>query len=268
MGLKFCSLVSGSSGNCQFISSKAASLLVDAGLSGKRIAKSMEVIGEEIQNIKGILVTHEHRDHIQGVGVLSRRYNIPIYANPDTWDAMKDQIGEIDEENRKTFNTEEAFYIEDIKIKPYSISHDAIDPVAFSFYHEDVKLSITTDLGCITDKIISEIENSNLLMIESNHDVEMLKVGKYPWYLKKRILGDRGHLSNEVAGQTIAALMYESTPPELVLLGHLSRENNFPELAYETVKGILASNQIKIGKDIDIDLTYRDKVSKLYHIKK
>ncbi|QEK13484.1 MBL fold metallo-hydrolase [Crassaminicella thermophila] len=268
MGLTFCSLASGSSGNCQYISSDTGSLLVDAGLSGKRIQQAMEVIGKEMEKICGILITHEHNDHIKGVGILSRRFNIPIYANNNTWKEIKDKIGKVDEENIRYFKTGEEFYIEDIKIKPYSISHDAVEPVGFSFYHDDAKISIATDLGYADETVRKEIQGSDLLILESNHDVEMLKMGRYPWYLKKRVMGNYGHLSNEAAGEVIAEMMEGNNPITHVLLGHLSKENNFPELAFETVKNVLASRKIKVGLDINIDLTYRDQVSNIYNIKK
>ncbi|QXM06968.1 MBL fold metallo-hydrolase [Crassaminicella indica] len=268
MGFTFCSLASGSSGNCQYIESANTGLLIDAGLSGKKIYQSMEAIGKDMKNIRGILITHEHNDHIKGVGILSRRFNIPIYANNNTWKEMKNKIGKIDEENIRYFQTGEAFFIEDIKIKPYSISHDAIDPVGFSFYHDDAKVSIVTDTGYVPDTVKNEIQGSDLLMLEANHDVEMLKMGRYPWYLKKRVMSDQGHLSNETAGEIIAELMELNMPVKNILLGHLSKENNFPELAFETVKNILASKDIKIGLDIHIDLTYRDQVSSVYNIKK
>lgn len=268
MGLKFCSLASGSSGNCQYIASEEASLLIDAGLSGKRIAEAIENIGEEIKNVRGILVTHEHNDHIKGIGILSRRFNIPIYANNNTWEEMKGKIGKVDEENIRYFQTGEEFYIEDIKVKPYGISHDASEPVAFSFFGEHAKVSIVTDTGYVDETVKREIKGSDLLMLESNHDVEMLKMGRYPWYLKKRVMGDKGHISNETAGEVIAEMMEGEMPITNVLLGHLSKENNFPELAFETVKNILEERKIKIGIDINVDLTYRDRVSNIYHFKK
>ncbi|TCO77932.1 MBL fold metallo-hydrolase [Marinisporobacter balticus] len=268
MTLRFCSLASGSSGNCQYIASEKTSLLLDAGLSGKRITGAMVDIGEEIKNVRGILVTHEHSDHIKGIGILSRRFNIPIYANNNTWREMKCKIGKVDEENIRYFQTGETFHIEDMKIKPYSISHDASEPVAFSFYGGDAKISIVTDTGYVDDTVKKEITGSDLLMIESNHDVEILKMGSYPWYLKKRIMGEQGHLSNEMAGEIIAEMMAMDIPITNVLLGHLSRENNFPELAFETIKSVLASRNIKVGVDINVDLTYRDRISKVYHIKK
>ncbi|MEW9123496.1 MAG: MBL fold metallo-hydrolase [Thermotaleaceae bacterium] len=268
MGLKFCSLASGSSGNCQFIASEESKILLDVGLAGKRIVSALESIGERGEKIQGILVSHEHSDHIKGIGILSRRFNIPIYANNNTWREMVGKIGPIHEENQRYFETGESFTIGDIKIKTYGISHDAVEPVAFSFHHEGAKISVATDLGHVDDRIMEEIRDADLLMLESNHDVEMLKMGKYPWFLKKRILGDFGHLSNETAGHVIADLLEGQGRIAHVLLGHLSKENNFPELAYETVKSILADRKIKIGLDINIDLTYRDQLSRVYSIDK
>lgn len=268
MGLKFCSLASGSSGNCQYIASESSSILLDAGLSGKYIQRCMDSIEEKLENVSGILVSHEHSDHVKGIGILSRRFNIPIYANNNTWEAMRGKLGKLSEENIRSFDTGTEFSVGDIRIKPFGISHDANEPVAFTFCNENVKVGVTTDLGYVTEEIKEEIKDSDLLMLESNHDVEMLKMGKYPWFLKRRILGDQGHLSNETAGEVIAQLLHYPNPITHVLLGHLSRENNFPELAYETVKGVLASKKISVGLDINLDLTFRDRVSKVYDIKK
>jgi phosphoribosyl 1,2-cyclic phosphodiesterase len=268
MGLRFCSLASGSSGNCHFLASNTFGMLIDAGLTGKKIVQSLEAIGEEAKHIRGILVTHEHSDHIKGVGILSRRFNLPIYANINTWKGMKGKIGAIDEENMRYFKTGKEFCIEDIRIKPYSISHDALDPVAFSFSHDQAKVSIATDLGYVNEETKQEIKDSDLLMLEANHDVEMLKMGRYPWYLKKRVMGAQGHLSNDMAGQVIAEILENDSPLTNVLLGHLSKENNFPELAFETVKGVLQENKIKVGLDINLDLAHRDRISKVYSIKK
>ena len=268
MGLKFCSLASGSSGNCQYIASEGYSILLDAGLTGKYIENCIKGIGEKIEVVSGILVTHEHSDHVKAVGILSRLFNIPIYANTNTWNAMKDKVGEIKEDNIKLFETGTDFMIGDINIRPFGISHDAIEPVAYSFYHDKVKISVTTDLGYVSQEVLEEMMGSDLLMLESNHDVEMLKVGRYPWFIKKRVLSDKGHISNETAGEAIVQLMHSSRPVTNVLLGHISKENNFPELAYEAVRGVLTSNQIAVGLDINLDLTYRDRVSRIYTIQK
>lgn len=262
MTMRFCSLASGSSGNCQYIETDKAKLLIDAGLSGKKIQEALVSIEVDPSTINGILVTHEHRDHIHGIGILSRRFNIPIYANENTWVSMKPQIGEVKEENIIVFDTDRFFEINDLNIHPFRTSHDAIEPVGYSFYNKDIKISIVTDTGYVSEEVKENIKNSHLFLIESNHDVEMLKVGKYPWYLKKRILSENGHLSNDDAGRLLAEILCGSN--EYILLGHLSKENNFPELAYQTVANILTEKGIDITKDICLELTYRDKPSRVY----
>ncbi|SHJ93146.1 MBL fold metallo-hydrolase [Paramaledivibacter caminithermalis] len=267
MGFEFCSLASGSSGNCQYVGSKDTKLLVDAGLTGKYIIEALNNIDIKAGTIDGLLITHEHTDHIKGVGVLMRKFDIPLYVNKKTWDAMKGKIGSIEGKDIRLFNDCDPFFVGDIKVNPYNISHDASNPVGYSFVYDDSKISIATDLGCVTNEIIDEIKDSDLLVIESNHDVEMVKFGRYPWFLKKRILGDNGHLSNETAGNIITEVVKKGKVKH-VLLAHLSKENNFPELAYETVKNIVEENKIKVGLDINIDLTYRNRVGRLYKIQK
>lgn len=267
MSLQFCSLASGSSGNCQYVGTKDTKLLVDAGLTGKYIKNALDNIDIDIKGIDGLLVTHEHNDHIKAIGVLMRRYNIPLFVNERTWDMMKDKIGKIDEDSVRFLNDYNEFYIGDIAIKPYSISHDASDPIGFSFIKDKGKISIATDLGYINEEIINQIKDSDLLVIEANHDVEMVKVSKYPWFLKKRILSEVGHLSNETAGEIVSEVVQNGNVNNVVL-AHLSKENNFPELAYETVKNIVEEKNIKVGLDINLDLTYRDRISRVYNIKK
>lgn len=266
MGFRFCSLASGSSGNCQYIASDEFRILLDVGLAGKRIVQGLESIGENAEKINGILVTHEHSDHIKGIGILSRRFNIPIYANTKTWEAMRGKIGVVQEENIRYFETGKIFEIGDISVKAFPISHDAAEPVAFSFQHDQGKISVATDLGHVSHEIKEEIKDADFLVLESNHDINMLKMGNYPWYLKKRIMGDYGHISNDTAGSVLADMMEDHGSLRHVLLAHLSKENNFPELAFETVKGILSDRKIKVGTDINIDLTYRDRVSKVYEV--
>lgn len=262
MAMFFCSLASGSSGNCHLINDGENSILIDAGLSGKRIENKLKKVDIDPKTLIAILVTHEHSDHIRGVGVLSRRYNIPIYANKGTWDGMNTKIGEIRENNIKCFNSTEDFNIRDFNIKSYDISHDANEPVGFSIEKDKVKISIVTDLGYIDENIIEQVRDSNLVVLESNHDEEMLKAGSYPYFLKRRILSNIGHLSNETAGNAIIDLVNKNV--ESILLAHLSRENNFPELAIETVKNILDDEKIIVGEDIGLDLAHRDRVSNIY----
>lgn len=262
MHFRFCSLASGSSGNCQYIETKKTRILVDAGLSGKKIQEALKSIDVDPGTINYILVTHEHSDHTKGIGILSRRFNLPIYANTNTWNNMKKDLGEIKEENIRVFNTDKDFELGDMGILPFKISHDSSDPVGYCFYHLNKKISILTDTGIVSDEVKKTIRGSNLLMLEANHDIEMLKVGKYPWFLKKRVLSEVGHLSNEDAGKVLAEVFTDNN--EQILLGHLSKENNFPELAYQTVANIMGEMGINIHKDITIDLTYRDKPTKVY----
>ncbi|MGF7059331.1 MBL fold metallo-hydrolase [Brassicibacter mesophilus] len=264
MSLRFCSLASGSSGNCQYIETDKVRILIDAGLSGKRVQNSLVSIGVDPSSIDCMLVTHEHKDHIKGIGILSRRFDLPIYANENTWINMQSEIGEVKGEHVKTFNTEKIFEIGDIAVQPFKISHDASEPVGYCFFYKGAKISIVTDTGCVDEELKGKIKNSQLLMIESNHDTEMLKMGKYPWFLKKRILGEYGHLSNDDAGRLLTEVL--SGNNENILLAHLSKENNFPELAYQTVANILTEKGINISKDVSLDLTYRDKPTKVYKL--
>lgn len=240
MSMKICSIASGSSGNCIYIGSQEGNILIDAGISGKKVEAGLKEINVDPKSIDGILITHEHSDHVKGIGVLARRYKVPIYATKRTWSELQEKksLGKISDELHKEIQPDIDFFIRDIKIHPFSTSHDAIDPVAYTFYREDKKISIATDLGCYDDYIIEKLSDSNVLFIEANHDIKLLEVGKYPYFLKKRILSDIGHLSNEMSGNLITNLYHDKLTH--IILGHLSNENNFPELAYESVKEVLA----------------------------
>ncbi|MDK2801022.1 MAG: hypothetical protein PWQ70_2641 [Clostridiales bacterium] len=262
--ITFCSLFSGSSGNAIYIANENTKILIDSGVSGKRIAASLASIGIDAAEIDAVLVTHEHRDHSHGVGILSRRYNIPIYANENTWAGMEKDIGNIKIENMKKFDTHSEFYIKDICIHPFAIPHDAAEPVGYNFYIDDTKVTLATDIGHVNKELISYLEGSHMILLESNHDVEMLKCGSYPYYLKQRILGEKGHLSNELAGELAAYLAVKGTTR--FLLGHLSKENNFPQLAYQTVYNAFESRKIKVGKDVLLDVAERERVSKVYNL--
>ncbi|MEG6614661.1 MBL fold metallo-hydrolase [Pseudoclostridium thermosuccinogenes] len=254
--IKFCSLFSGSSGNSLYIEANGTKILIDAGLSGKRIIQALNSIGEQPSEISAVLVTHEHSDHIRGVGILSRKFNIPVYANEKTWDAMGTQIGPINADNMRCFTTGKEFEIGNLCIKPFPIPHDASEPVGFNFFAENKKVTTATDIGHITKEVLESLIGSDLVLLESNHDIEMLKVGPYPWPLKRRILGDRGHLSNEMAGKVAVHMAQRGT--RKFLLGHLSKENNFPELAYQTVYNALSEQKIKVGSDVTLEVAMRD----------
>ena len=259
--VKVCSLFSGSSGNCIFISSGNTSILVDAGVSGRRIEEALTQIGESIKSISAILITHEHNDHISGAGILSRRHKIPIYANSGTWAAMRPFLGKLHPDHIRMTEVCTRFSIGDIDILPFPIPHDAACPVGYNFFIEDKKITIATDIGHVSDELIGWLEKSHIILLESNHDIEMLKTGRYPWPLKKRIMGDYGHLCNEHTGKVVAHLAQNGT--KFFLLGHLSKENNYPELAYQTVCNALVEKQIYPDKDVFLDVAYRDRVSRM-----
>ena len=233
--MKLCSIASGSSGNCIFVGSEETNLLVDAGISAKRIEYGLNQIDIKPDTIQGILVTHEHSDHVSGLGIMARRYHIPIYATYETAMAFRGNryLGEIAEELINYVESDKTFMINDISIEPFSTSHDAANPVCYTMQIDDGKIGIATDLGKYDDYILSKLNGSDLLLIEANHDINMLMVGKYPYYLKQRILGDRGHLSNDSSAGLISKLLNGKT--QQIILAHLSKENNYEELAYETV---------------------------------
>ena len=250
----FCPLYSGSSGNSIFVSSGKTSLLIDAGLPGKSIENALGQIGHAAGEIDGIFVTHEHTDHTKGVGVLSRKYDIPIYANARTWNAIKDSIGKIKEHNIKIF--EEAVSINDMEVNGFSISHDAVCPTGYSISTGQRKACIATDLGFFSQEVKANIEDADIVLLESNHDVEMLKFGPYPYVLKQRILSNIGHLSNDACGEAIVSIMNHKF--KNIILGHLSKTNNYPDLAYQTVANILMENGIEPGKELSIGMAKRD----------
>lgn len=262
--MKFCSLFSGSSGNCNYIGTDTTNLLVDVGLSGIRIQNELKKININPADIDGIIVTHEHIDHVQGVGVFSRRFDIPVYASEKTWAAMACKVGQIKEDNIRFLEADQELLIKDLTITPFNISHDAVEPFGFNISNGLKKISLLTDTGCTNDYIRSRIAGFDLLLLESNHDEELLKVGSYPWVLKKRIMSEIGHLSNETAAYFLLDVLKKGG--EHVYLGHLSKENNFPELALKTVENILQKNNIKIGSDVVINMTYRDRSSMIQEI--
>lgn len=266
MKFELCTIASGSSGNCIYIGTDKHKILVDAGISGKRITAGLEQIGVEPDEIQGVFITHEHSDHIKGAGIISRKYNWPIYATQATWDVMleENKIGKVLPENIRIVDKGTPMNFSGLEIMPYSIYHDAADPVGYTFSYEQKKMSIATDLGHVDQKILKALKDSHLILLESNHDVGMLQAGGYPYYLKQRILSENGHLSNELAAKALLGVYNENL--EHAILGHLSRENNFPDLAYLTTKNELQSNGIEVGKDIKVSVANKDAVSEIYRI--
>lgn len=261
--LKFCSLYSGSSGNCLYVTSNNTNILIDCGTSCKKICEGLASINSSIEDIDAILVTHEHSDHVQGLGLVSKKFNIPVYANLETWNAMEKQKEKIDERNVNIFINDSDFILNELTIHPFSTPHDAANPCGFNIHDGKRKLSIATDLGHMDDDIFKQLKNSSFVLLESNYEPEMLNVSKYPFHLKQRIKGPYGHLSNETAGKTIAALMKNGLKE--VVLGHLSKENNVPELAYQTVVEELMKNNSDINT-IRLSVADRTKPGRIVEI--
>lgn len=246
-------LASGSTGNAILVKMGDANILIDAGISARRIKHSLADVGTAIEDLDGVLVTHEHRDHISGLGTLTKKYRLPVYTRQATWQAMycRDVIPE---ECCRTLT--DSLDIGQIKVEPFSISHDAADPVGFNLYYRQHKCSVATDLGFVTDTVKKALNLADTMVLEANHDVDMLKNGSYPWILKRRIMSNRGHLSNTDTGWTLARLDRRSHTK--VLLAHLSQENNRPEIAKNTVSAILQEQGCRLNEDIELHLTYPD----------
>lgn len=234
--MNLCSIASGSSGNCIYIGNSDTGILVDAGISKKRIVEGLTSIDVNPEKLNGILITHEHSDHIKGLGVFTRKYKVPIYATKETIGRILNckSLGALDETLFCEIKPDESFYLQDIKVNPFSISHDAANPVSYTFDDANKKVGIATDLGTYNEYIISNLEGCEALLLEANHDINMLQVGSYPYSLKRRILSDVGHLSNDNSGRLLCKLWTDKL--KYIFLGHLSKENNYPELAYETVR--------------------------------
>lgn len=265
--LEICSIASGSSGNCICVGSDNTHVLIDAGISGKRIESGLNEFELKASEIQGLLITHEHIDHIAGLGVLARRYGIPMYTTEGTKNAIlhTKSVGKVDESLFHVVTPGEVFQIGDLTLKPIHISHDAADPVAYRITNDDKSVAVITDLGTYDQSIIDELQQLDALLLEANHDVKMLQMGSYPYPLKQRILGNRGHLSNESSGQLLCQILHDNFKG--VMLGHLSKENNYEKLAYEAVRleVTMGDNPYK-AEDFPMYIAKRDTVSPIIRV--
>lgn len=265
--MKLCSIASGSSGNCIYVGSEDTHLLVDTGISKKRIEAGLSEVGLTGDDINGILITHEHSDHIQGLGVFLRKYKVPVYASTGTMRAIRSSksLGKLPEEMLIEVANEDTFVIGDIEVEPFAISHDSNEPFAYRMNHADKCIAVATDLGVYDDYIIEKLSGLDAILLEANHDVHMLEVGPYPYPLKRRVLGDHGHLSNELTGRLLCDILHEDM--KYIVLGHLSKENNYPNLAYETVKLELSMGSTKYEEcKVDMHVALRDSVSQVFQV--
>ena len=262
--MRLCSIASGSSGNCIYAGSDSTHILVDTGISRKRIEEGLCTLGIKGDELAGILITHEHSDHIQGLGVFSRKYGIPIFGTPGTLQGIRQcrSLGVMPDGLFHEIHVDESFEIGDLGVHPFKISHDANEPCGFRIENGGKAVAVATDLGIYDDYTVDRLRNLDGILLEANHDIHMLEVGPYPYPLKQRVRGDRGHLSNELSGRLLCDILHDNL--QFAILGHLSKENNYAELAYETVKleVSLGDNPYK-GDEIRPLDTKRDQVSEI-----
>lgn len=257
--MRLLSIASGSSGNSIYVGSDKTHVLIDAGISNKRIEEGLKQAQLSGTDLNAICITHEHSDHIKGLGVLARKYEIPIYATGDTIAEIRKEIslGSFSDELFHVIKPDQEFRIGDLDVKPFHIYHDAADPVGYRFESGGRSAAVATDIGHFDDYIVDNLKGIQTLLIEANHDVRMLETGSYPYYLKRRILSDNGHLSNENCGRLISKILHDDIVH--VFLGHLSKENNYPDLAYEAVRcEILQSECSYSPDDFFIEVASRD----------
>ena len=248
--MRFSVLASGSSGNAIYIENDQHSFLVDAGLSGRKMEELFASIGKNMSNLDGILVTHEHSDHIKGIGIVARKHKVPVYANEKTWNAMDGLVGAIPVEQRFHFDMDSVKTFGSIDIESFAVSHDAADPMFYVFHENGRKLSLITDTGYVSDRMKGIIQASDAYVFESNHDVGMLQMGRYPWSIKRRILSDVGHVSNEDAAVAMSEVLAEK--PSRIYLSHLSKDNNMKDLARMSVEQTLQTKGIIVGEYVDL----------------
>ncbi|QFG01012.1 MBL fold metallo-hydrolase [Psychrobacillus glaciei] len=248
--MRFSVLASGSSGNAVYVESDEHSFLVDVGLSGKKMEQLFSEIGRDIKKLSGIFITHEHSDHIKGLGVVARKHGVPIFANEKTWSAMDSLIGNVSVNQRFQFDMETVKTFGSIDIQSFAVSHDSIDPMFYIFHENGRKLVLITDTGYVSDRMKGHIKGADSFVFESNHDVSMLQMGRYPWSVKRRILSDVGHVSNEDAAVAMSEVV--DIKKTNIYLSHLSKDNNMKDLARMSVTQTLESCGIITGEYVHL----------------
>ncbi|MEC7839442.1 MAG: MBL fold metallo-hydrolase [Chlamydiota bacterium] len=253
----FCPLASGSKGNCVFLGTDNTKILIDAGLSTKATKKKLEEIDVDIGEIDAILISHEHSDHIQGLKVMANKMKIPVFANTETAKGIVNSLRDCPQ--FKIFTTGESFEFRDLEIHPFTVPHDTLDPVMFTIKTNGLKLGFCTDLGFATSRVKVQLQDCDYLLLEANHQREMVHACPRPEVYKRRVLGRTGHLSNIDCGNLICEIAHPGL--KHIHLAHLSSECNTPEKAIETVKEIMKSK----GLDIDLCIAPQDQISKSIH---
>lgn len=260
--MRLVSIASGSSGNAVYVGSERTHILVDAGISNRRIEQGLNSLDVTADDIQALVLTHEHSDHVKGLDVLVRKHHIPVFATGGTLKALRRNgtISAIPDELLHVIRADESFRVGDLTLEPFHIDHDAAEPVAYRIENGKKAVAVATDMGHYTDSIVRHLMYLDAVLLESNHDVRMLETGPYPYPLKRRILSDFGHLSNENAGRLLNEILHDGL--KKIILGHLSKENNLPELAFETVKCEITTGDCPYrGDDFRIEVARRDAVS-------
>ncbi|MBQ7876412.1 MAG: MBL fold metallo-hydrolase [Clostridia bacterium] len=262
--VEICSLFSGSSGNSTFVKAGDTNILVDCGDSGSRVEESLRQIGVDPRSLHCIFITHEHIDHIKGAGIMSRRYDLPIYASYGTWQKMISKIGKINIDNIRYIQGSVPFGVRDAVVTPFSTPHDSTESVGFTIEHNEKRISVATDIGVMNKTVYDNIRHSDIVLLESNHDVDMLLNGPYSPDLKRRVRSSVGHLSNDDCALTCAHLLNEGV--KHIILGHLSLDNNTPRIAYSTTEESLINMGAKIGSDVTLEVASRYTLSAKYSL--
>lgn len=250
--IKFQSFLSSSSGNATFITDDETAILIDCGATGSYIESCLARLGIDGSQLSGIFLTHAHNDHIAAAGILSRKFHLPLYATAETFTAGARQLGTLDPRLAHNITAGEDTKIGALTIHAFSIPHDSKGAVSYTIADKDSKFGIATDSGHITEEMLENLMGCDTVIVESNHDVEMLRRGPYPYPLKMRILGENGHLSNDTCGKLCTILAQNGT--RAFWLGHLSDKNNLPHLAYRCVSQILEENGFMVGTDVALNV--------------
>lgn len=259
--IRFCTLFSSSSGNSIYISDGRTNILVDAGVSASKIVNSLGELGVCPESIDAILVTHEHSDHVSGIGVLTRKYGIPVYANDSTILGFSHGGSAPIPECVKSLTSGEETAIGSLVVRPFRTPHDSRESVGYTVTSGDVKIAVATDTGCVTKPLLTALAGSYAVLIEANHDETMVKEGMYPYPLKRRILSDSGHLSNDNCAWLATQLALWGT--KHIAIGHLSENNNTPEKAYDAVHKRLSENGFKVGEDVFLTVAQSNKITEI-----
>jgi len=259
--MRFSVLASGSTGNAIYIENDQNAFLVDVGLSARKMEQQFSMIGRDLKKLTGIFITHEHSDHIKGLGAVARKYGVPIYANRKTWEAMHGHVGEIPVDQRFQFDMETVKSFGSMDVQSFAVSHDAVDPMFYIFHENGRKLVLITDTGYVSDRMKGWIKGADSFVFESNHDVSMLQMGRYPWSVKRRILSDVGHVSNEDAAVAMSEVVEQKETR--IYLSHLSKDNNMKDLARLSVSQTLQSCGIMPGEFVHLFDTDAEKPTEL-----